>query len=178
MLITLEGTDGSGKSSAARLLAEALGFRFASTPGDEFISIRKAATLSRYSAYYYYLSSCYYVSELAKNADVVCDRFIHSTIAYNWPFTEKRPADLYAYFEGLYRPERSFLLCASEGVRRERMSERARTGVINSELDSDFAGQERAQRVYMSYPELVQIHTDSLSLEEVVKLMVNEVKRV
>ena len=176
MLITLEGIDGTGKSTAARRLAEQLGFKFTATPGDEYMPIRESATLSRYSGYYYYLSSCYYVSELAKSQNIVCDRYIHSTIAYNWPFSGKYPEDLYAYFEGLRRPEKSFLLCAAEVVRRERMSERKRQGGIISELDGDFAGQDRAQKVYLSFPELIQIQTDSLSLDEVVKILVQKVK--
>ena len=175
MLITLEGIDGTGKSSAAKMLAQELGFVFMSTPGDEYMSLRKAATRNKYSAYHYYLSACYQVSELAKMQNIVCDRYIHSTIAYNWPFSGECPQDLYAYFEGLRRPEKSFLLCASESVRRERMSERKRQGGVISELDGDFAGQDRAQKVYESFPELVRVDTDNLSLRDVVDVLVQEV---
>ena len=176
MLITLEGVDGTGKSSAAKLLADELGFMFTSTPGDEYISLRPVAASNKYSAYHYYLSACYYVSELAQKQNIVCDRYIHSTIAYNWPFSREKPDDLYEYYEGLKKPEKSFLLCASQNVRRERMSERRRQGGIISELDRDFAGQELAQKVYLSFSELVRVETDGLPLQEVVKVLVKEAK--
>ena len=177
MLITLEGIDGTGKSSAAKMLAQELCFVFMSTPGDEYMPLRKAATRNKYSAYHYYLSACYQVSELAKSQDIVCDRYIHSTIAYNWPFSRECPQEVYAYFEGLRRPEKSFLLCASDRVRRERMTERKSQGGIISELDGDFAGQMKAQKVYESFPELVRVDTDGLSLQEVVNILVHEAGR-
>ena len=176
MLITLEGIDGTGKSSAAKILAEELGFKALSTPGADYAPIRSAVTSNKYSAYYYYLSSCYHVSEIASNEDIVCDRYIHSTLAYNWPFENGTPRDVFGYYEGLRRPEVSFLLCASIGVRRERMNDRKRKGGIISELDSDFSGQERAQNVYLKYPELVKIQTDGMTLRDLVNVMKSKVK--
>ena len=171
MLITIEGIDGTGKSSAAKFLAEELGFKPISTPSNDYAPIRSAATSNKYSAYYYYLSSCYYVSEMARHEDIVCDRYIHSTIAYNWPFPCEIPENVFGYYEGLRKPEISFLLCASDGVRRERMNDRKRKGGIISELDSDFRGQEHAQTVYMKYHELLRIQTDGMTLRELVNAM-------
>ena len=70
----------------------------------------------------------------------------------------------------------SFLLCASENVRRERMRERKLKGGVISELDKDFAGQEMAQKVYMKFSDLIRIETDNLSLDDVVKFMLQIVK--
>ena len=56
------------------------------------------------------------------------------------------------------------------------MSERKRQGGIISELDGDFAGQERAQKVYVRFPELVRVETDGLTLQEVVNVLVREAK--
>lgn len=171
MLITLEGIDGTGKSSAAKLLADELGFSFMATPGEEFIALRHIAARNKFSAYHYYVSACYLVSELAQSQNVVCDRYIHSTIAYNWPFSCEKPHDLFQYYEGLRKPEKSFLLCASESVRRERIAMRKLQGGIISELDGDFAGQDKAQTVYLSFPELVRVQTDGKTLQEVVSVL-------
>ena len=176
MLITLEGIDGTGKSSAAEMLAKELGFIFTSTPGADYSAIRNAAASNKYSAYHYYLSSCYYISDMAGKFNIVCDRYIHSTIAYNWPYSYSYPEDLYSCFEGLRRPEKSFLLCASDSVRLERMNSRKQKGGIISELDGDFQGQKRAQEVYMKFPELIKIEADGMSLHEVVKKLVHKVK--
>ena len=176
MLITLEGVDGTGKSSAAKILAAELRFKLLSTPGADYAPIRSAATSNKYSAYYYYLSSCYHVSEIAGSEDIVCDRYIHSTLAYNWPFECDTPRDVFGYYEGLRKPEVSFLLCASDEVRRERMNDRKRKGGIISELDGDFSGQERAQSVYLKYPELLKIQTDGMTLRDLVNVMKSKVK--
>ncbi len=50
MLITLEGIDGTGKSSAAKLLADELGFSFMATPDEEFIALRSVAARNKFSA--------------------------------------------------------------------------------------------------------------------------------
>ena len=190
MFITLEGIDGTGKSSAAKMLAEKLGFAFNSTPPAEYLSIRTSATSNEYSAYHYYLSSCYYISEIAGKMNLVCDRYIHSTLAYNWPYSRSGadcrsilkadcrsiPKDWHEYYENLKKPDFSFLLCASDSVRRERMLERKRKGGIISELDSDFEGQQRALNVYMKFSELIRIETDGMSLNDVVALMIEKVK--
>lgn len=173
MLITLEGTDGTGKSSAARMLADSLGFKLASTPGPEYMHVRKFAAANRYSAYHYYLSSCYYISDMAGKADIVCDRYIHSTLAYNWPFSHEIPDNIFGYFEGLRKPDRSFLLCASDDVRRERMSDRKSKGGIISVLDCDFDGQKKAQDVYMKLPGLIHVDTDGMTLADVVKFLLD-----
>ena len=176
MFITLEGIDGTGKSSAAKMLAEKLGFAFNSTPPAEYLSIRTSATSNEYSAYHYYLSSCYYISEIAGKMNLVCDRYIHSTLAYNWPYSREIPKNWHEYYENLKKPDFSFLLCASDSVRRERMLERKRKGGIISELDSDFEGQQRALNVYMKFSELIRIETDGMSLNDVVALMIEKVK--
>lgn len=172
MFITLEGLDGTGKSSAAKLLAEALGFAFTATPDDDYMPIRKTATSNKYSAYHYYLSYCYHVSDLAGSQDIVCDRYIHSTIAYNWPFSYDAPEDIYSFFEGLRKPDKSFLLTAPENVRKARMLERG----ILSELDGDFSAQSEALKVYMKFTDLIRLDTENINLYDVVKILVLEVK--
>ena len=176
MFITLEGIDGTGKSSAAKMLAEKLGFAFNSTPPAEFLPVRSQATSNAHSAYHYYLSSCYYISEIAEKINLVCDRYIHSTLAYNWPYSREIPKNWHEYYENLKKPDFSFLLCASDSVRRERMLERQRTGGIISELDSDFEGQQRALNVYLKFSDLIRIETDGISLDDVVALMAEKVK--
>ncbi len=97
---------------------------------------------------------------------------------YNWPFSGEIPEDIFGYYEGLRKPDVSFLLCASDEVRRKRMIDRKRKGGVISELDGDFSGQEYAQMVYLKCPDLLHIQTDGMTLEEVVEIMKRSVEHV
>ena len=137
----------------------------------------QAATGNPFSAYHYYLSLCYCVPDIAKRTDIVCDRHIHSTLAYNWPYHSEIPEDLGGHYCGLKMPDMSFLLCASDSVRQERMLERQRKVGVLSALDGDFPGQERAMKIYMKFSEFIRVETDEMGLDDVVAFMAEKVKR-
>jgi len=101
LFITFEGADGSGKSTQARFLAEGLielGFDVVLTrePGgcpvaekirDIVLDKNNADILDITEAYLYAAARAQHVHEvimpaLAQGKIVVCDRFIHSSIAY------------------------------------------------------------------------------------------------
>lgn len=85
--IVLEGLNGSGKSTLAKLLADRINGVSMSTPPDSLLAVRPAMdeNASILSRYYYYMLGNTLVSnevrELRKTQFVVCDRFVHSTIA-------------------------------------------------------------------------------------------------
>ncbi len=85
--IVLEGLNGSGKSTLSKLLADHIGGISISTPPDSLLTLRStidenASLLCRY--HYYMLGNALVsdqIRELRKTRFVVCDRFVHSTIA-------------------------------------------------------------------------------------------------
>lgn len=85
--IVLEGLNGSGKSTLSKLLVERTNGVYISTPSIELLKIRQVMDedVSLLSRYYYYMLGNVLVSdqikELRKTRFVVCDRFVHSTIA-------------------------------------------------------------------------------------------------
>lgn len=85
--VVLEGINGSGKSTLAKLLAGHLGGVLLVTPPNSLSALRpvmdeNASLLSRY--HYYMLGNALVsdqVRELRKTQLVICDRFVHSTVA-------------------------------------------------------------------------------------------------
>jgi len=92
VFITLEGIDRSGKSTHAALLAESLGATLVREPGgtdagervrallkDPAVELSAAAELMLFSA-----ARAQLIAEVIgpRTGDVVCDRFIDSTVAY------------------------------------------------------------------------------------------------
>ncbi len=97
MFVTLEGVDGAGKSTQARLLAEALGPEtvLLREPGgtvagerlrdllkDASVELTPRAELMLFCAARAELVDQVIVPSLAAGRDVVCDRFVDSTAAY------------------------------------------------------------------------------------------------
>jgi dTMP kinase len=92
VFITLEGIDRSGKSTQARALAEELGATLIREPGgtdagervrellkDPVVELSPAAELMLFSA-----ARAQLIAEVIapRTGDIVCDRFIDSTVAY------------------------------------------------------------------------------------------------
>jgi dTMP kinase len=130
-LIVVEGIDGTGKTTAARRLAAAIGAKYLRTPPPPFDFARRYVDQrgSLETRFLFYLSSVAYASDLIRaelaKSDVVCDRYIGSTLAYHralginlgWDFTEL----------GLVQPDHAFLLQVSDEKERiKRIRQRGR----------------------------------------------------
>ncbi len=100
-LVVLEGIDGCGKSSVAKLLAEAVGKRAVLTrePTDSWIGKAvKRGDRGKISAY---TDALLFMADRAKHTEqmrewiakgklVVCDRYYHSTVAYQAAYLKGR----------------------------------------------------------------------------------------
>ena len=97
MFVTLEGVDGAGKSTQAKLLAEALGpdTLLLREPGgtpagerlrdllkDASVELTPRAELMLFCAARAELVERVIVPAIDDGRDVVCDRFVDSTVAY------------------------------------------------------------------------------------------------
>lgn len=97
--VVLEGIDGSGKSSVARLVAKRLGTKAVLTrePTDSWLgrAVRRGDNrqISPYTdALLFMADRAEHTEEIARlvkrNKTVICDRYYHSTVAYQAAFLE------------------------------------------------------------------------------------------
>jgi dTMP kinase len=136
--IALEGGDGCGKSTQARLLADAIGARLTREPGGtpagermrEIVLDPATGELDiRSEVLLYAASRAEHVAKVIRPAlgageDVVCDRFIASSLAYQGHGRQLRVEDV-AYVndwgtEGL-RPDLTILVDVPEAVAAQRL---------------------------------------------------------
>ncbi len=136
--IALEGGDGCGKSTQARLLADAIGARLTREPGGtpagermrEIVLDPATGELDiRSEVLLYAASRAEHVAKvirptLGAGEDVVCDRFIASSLAYQGHGRQLRVEDV-AYVndwgtEGL-RPDLTILVDVPEAVAAQRL---------------------------------------------------------
>lgn len=173
MFISIEGIDGSGKSTVVKLLAEKLGGVAISTPPDIMKQIRSEFddSKSRKSRYYFYISGLYLLDEsirqLMREGHVICDRHIHSTLAYQYPDNEPFPTDIDSLFQDLQKPEKTIFLTADKTIRRARILSRENDGITNSAADYNYEAQELALSRFELMPNMIRIDTTNHTAIEV-----------
>ncbi|WP_166367254.1 dTMP kinase [Pseudomonas akapageensis] len=179
LFVTVEGIDGAGKSTIVRMLAKRLGAVCIKTPDERFSDERQivenqGTTEEKYAFYLRSLEAQKVeISELLEEGPVICDRYIHSTIAYQWPDTEPLPADIPDFFPSLIRPDCSILLTVSREVSRERIARREdQTGVV-SPTDHNLSLLDKARRRFLAMQDLIQIDTNDRTPEQVCDLILS-----
>lgn len=140
VLIAIEGMDGTGKSTLARALAEALDATLLRTPTNALATVRPAidAALapSAVATQLFYASTVALASVeadalLASGRSVIADRYWASTLAY--AACRERHVDLGSVARALRTPDLTVYLSTDEGVRARRL---VRRGMSLADRDS------------------------------------------
>jgi len=171
VFVTLDGVDGIGKTTVAKLLAADGSFQYHKSPAGPFAQLRKevdahATPLERYC--FYRLATQFdsiQIAQLLETNSVVCDRYIASTAAYHIAMDAR--IRIIHDDAGLLKPHFAFLLGARSEVRDKRLLERAKVSSdIEIERNSSFL--DRVAEIFMSFG-LIHIDTSDMTAEEVAK---------
>lgn len=173
LFLSLEGLDGVGKSTISKLLAKDLGGLAVRTPQPQLDQARIFIDQSQnpFVRFHFYTSSLYLLNEYLStqhNNIVVCDRFLHSTLAYSWPFPYDIPDNIQKIFPQLRIPDYTFYLHAAKSVRLQRINKRYLSGTPPSPGDINIAQQNQAELRYNALSGMIQIDTTALSPEQIV----------
>jgi dTMP kinase len=188
LFVTLEGVDGAGKSTQARLLADALGPETVllrepgGTPaGERLRELLKDATVDltpRAELLLFCAARAELVERVIRPAldagrDVVCDRFVDSTVAYQGGARGVSPelvAQLNEAAVAGCMPERTVVLRVDVASAAERARERGDGAADRFELEG-IEFQERIaaafERIAAAEPERVVVVEASGTVEEV-----------
>ena len=178
LFITLDGVDGTGKSTVGRLLASSGRYTYYKTPSGQFAQMRgeidkHATPLERYC--FYRVATQFDSDQIRvrlKNQSVVCDRYIASTLAYHLAM-DSRIAGIHTCSE-LVVPDFAILLLASPNERTRRLDIRA-TMASDAALEQNRELLDRVQESFLALNQsgllpfkLLPVETDGKTPAEVV----------
>ena len=186
MHISIEGIDGVGKSSTAKLLADKINFKLIEKPlhylfdeegENNYIRIRDRVNSSlckEYTAWFYGLGNIF-LYEKFKSENIITDRHIASN--YGWSGAEHTDYIFDAIYKTIGAPTFTFLLYASE----EEITKRIKHRDPN---DSDLKKTKHSTEVYMKMKKILEkynipyllIDSSAMSTEEVVNKIYTELK--
>lgn len=173
LFISIDGVDGVGKTTVAKLLATSCSFQYHKSPSGLFAHLRKevdnhANPLERYC--FYRLATQFdssQIEQLLLNGPVICDRYIASTAAYHFAMDHRIGA--IHNDGGLLKPDFAFHLSARSEVRDKRISTRA-SALSDVKLEHNSSFLDRVAEEFMSF-DLIYIDTSDITIEEVVAKM-------
>lgn len=175
--IVLEGLSAVGKTTLAQNLALKLGGHYVKTPGKEYRAISDYIdkNVSTEARYLFYLSSIIessrQISFLLKNAPVVCDRYIYTTICWHKALGVKiNIGDSFFQENIIIKPNFSFLITCEEEKRIERMKKRGISHYDNFELISGV--ENNYLKNFMEFKMVMIDNTDDDGIDIVIKKMI------
>ena len=159
--IVLEGISGSGKTELGKLLAQQISGQYYTTPPESFRPSRKEidekATLE--ARFWFYLASVvqasHEISKILETQDVVCDKYILSTICYHRALGLDIKIPQWVTY---INPDHTFLICCDDDTRRKRL--RASPGSIMNREKYDLQ-QQMEQRCLLEFRRCIHQEIDN-----------------
>lgn len=167
--IAVEGTDGSGKTSIAKILVDKLNGSYYHNPPERIEHLRALANespgLLRY--HYFLLGNCIAseeFKEILKASPLVADKYIYTTAAFHSVIL-KKPLDP---IEGLLSPDWIIYAHADWDVVESRLAARSRRSKYEEIGFLKEVGREY-DRILDGLPNVIRVNTTSQSAEQAVE---------
>lgn len=155
MHIAIEGLDGAGKTSAAKLLANELGYTFLRNPIydlvgeyglDHFINNLNYLNGELYEniAALFYGAGNLYLNNFKQNKNIITDRHICST--YLWNYNKSNISVFDFLVDKCGRPDLTIILYAKAEIRKKRILDR---NSQDPDLKKDIFSDEKYQKALM-----------------------------
>lgn len=169
MIIAVEGLDGAGKSTVARILVRAIGALYVPLPPPRLGLVDNALfeDLTAGSRYAYYVSSVLSIAERAHPSDlIVADRFVASAHAMHLDITSPLGDALRAL--PLPTPDVTFYLDVDEVARCQRLRNRGRKlDAFEERLSTDGVFRDRVMQRMRAYEPTYVVDTTDREPEAV-----------
>jgi len=177
VFVAIEGLDGCGKSTVARLLARRIQAFYYPTPPPLYRKIRHAVdgSHSRVEHFHFYVAALIRASReiemLLEQGPVVADRYLASTAAYHAPWLN---GDL-RVLDGLpiIAPNATVLLLAEENERLARLQ--SRDGTAADSWYDTLSQREATLQVFRRFA-TVEVDTTNKTVPEVVRVITHELQ--
>lgn len=173
IFVSVDGVDGVGKTTVAKLIATDRSFRYHKSPAGPFAQLRKevdahATPLERYGFHRLVTQfDSVQIRQLLKTNSVICDRYIASTAAYHIAM-DARIRVIHNDI-GLLKPHFAFLLGARSEIRDKRILERAKA-LSDVKLEGNSMLLDHVAEIFLSFG-LIYIDTSDITTEEVATII-------
>ena len=181
IFITIEGVDGVGKTATVKSLAELMGATVIQTPSIKFLNERailESECIKRDKFLFYsnaIIDQQSEIDNLLNSGSVVCDRYIHSTFAYQSDDFSDKSSQINTFFEKIRRPDYSFLLTAEKKERLNRIKSREMQAGFVNDMDYRFDVIDDAEVRYLSMSDLIHVDTSGKSIDEVCSFILKRI---
>lgn len=182
LFIVLEGIDGAGKTTCAKILAEKLKGRYYKSGGQFFEKIKgdiEELNNPQIRFSFYLTASICASTEISKillNKHVICDRYVDSTIIYH----KALGADL-GYIEPyklpIILPDFIFYLYAREDVVRQRLKHRNIKTPMDIALEKNRNLQQKIHEEFLKHQTAIKIDTSNMMPEEICSKILETTKQ-